>query len=78
MLRNEKEKKICKLYKRDKYTGLSDCKFCPLTVYREAFMCLANSHLNKATGEWVMDSVLQRDDALQRLRQLQRDRKERR
>lgn len=55
MLTNDRERKICEKYSaRDEY-GFVHCKECPLVKDLQGFLCKANSHYNRHTGQWVYD-----------------------
>lgn len=59
MLTTEREKKICKKYTTRDGKGLVHCRECPLRKrsYKSDFMCKANSHYDRKTGEWEQDEV---------------------
>lgn len=55
MLRNDKEKAICKIYSAKDEKGKVHCSDCPLVVSHIDLMCKATAHYNHRKKEWEFD-----------------------
>lgn len=55
MLTNDRERKICDKYSAVGEDGKVRCRECPLVKDLQGFLCKANSHYNRHTGEWEYD-----------------------
>ena len=57
MITNEREQKICDIYRATNSRGFVNCIWCPLRKGKWAydFRCKANSHYNRKTKEWEYD-----------------------